>query len=193
MFMYRTQPCSVRIAALLLSAMGAVGVSGCAAMKASQQPGKRDLGVLHDGVPRTHVIAELGTPVWSEKRDGETVDVFAFKQGYTKSTKAARALVHGAADVATFGLWEVVGLPAETLADGTDVQLEVHYTADQTVGRVEVIKGDKVVNPPKRFFHKHPTRKPPASERVAHHMASAGDTTSAEASGSDASPVGIHE
>jgi hypothetical protein len=122
--------------------------SGCAAVKATQQPDKRDMGVLQQGIPRTHVIAELGAPVWTDHQQGAPVDVFAFKQGYKKSTKAARALVHGAADVATFGLWEVVGIPAEAIADGTDVQLEVHYNPDQTVQRVVVIKGEKAVNPP---------------------------------------------
>ena len=161
---WRSKPGSALFTMLLLSATAAASAGGCAAMKATQQPGKRDMGVLHDGVPRTHVIAELGTPVWSEKRDGETVDVFTFKQGYAKSTKAARALVHGAADVATFGLWEVVGIPAETLADGTDVQLEVHYTPEQIVSRVEVIKGDKAVNPPKLFARKQHVK--PASKRT---------------------------
>ena len=124
---------------------------GCAAVKATQQPDKRDMKVLHRGVPRTHVIAELGAPVWSEEQQGHMVDVFSFKQGYSKPTKAARALVHGAADVVTVGLWEVVGIPAESIADGTDVQLEVHYNADQSVNRVVVIKGEKAVNPPKPF------------------------------------------
>src|ERR1700749_1418432 len=91
--------------AWLLSAVAAA-VSGCAALKATQQPGKKDLGVLNQGMPRTHVIAELGAPLWSDERDGDIVDVFAFRQGYSKGVKAGRALIHGAADVATFGLWE---------------------------------------------------------------------------------------
>ena len=140
-------------AAFLLTCLCTLS-GGCAAIKATQQPPKRDMGVLSQGVPRTHVIAELGSPLWSDQHEGDTVDVFAFKQGYKKSTKAARALVHGAADVATFGLWEVVGIPAETLVDGTDVQLEVHYGPQQTVERVVIIKGEKAVNPPKLFARK---------------------------------------
>ncbi len=141
------------VSAILLTVLCALP-AGCAAFKATQQPPKRDMGVLAQGVPRTHVIAELGAPMWSEQHEGDTVDVFAFKQGYKKSTKAARALAHGAADVATFGLWEVVGIPAETLIDGTDVQVEVHYGPQQTVEQVVVIKGDKAVNPPKLFARK---------------------------------------
>lgn len=129
------------VAALLLSA------PGCAAIKATQQPGKKNLQVLSEGTPRSHVIAELGAPLWSEQRDGTTVDVFAFKQGYTKGVKAGRALVHGAADVVTGGLWEVVGIPAESLADGSDVKLEIRYDRKRNVEVVEVISGDEVVHP----------------------------------------------
>ncbi|REK16568.1 MAG: hypothetical protein DWQ37_07595 [Planctomycetota bacterium] len=139
-------------AVLLLST---VGLSSCAAIKATEQPDKRNMDVLNAGVPRTHVIAELGSPVWSDREVGTSVDVFAFKQGYSKGTKAARALAHGAADVATFGLWEVVGIPVESIADGTDVQLEVHYGPAQTVDHVVVIKGDKAVHPPKLFAWNH--------------------------------------
>ncbi len=141
--------------------------SGCAAIKATQQPPKRNLGVLAPGVPRTHVIAELGAPTWSEQREGETIDVFTFKQGYAKTTKAARALAHGAADVATFGLWEVVGIPMETIADGTDVQLEVHYGPDHHVASVHVIKGDGVVNPKPNVFARAFRRKSPANKATA--------------------------
>ncbi len=160
-------------AAVALAGVVAIGslAPGCAAVKATRQPPKRDMAVLQPGVPRTHVIAEFGAPVWSEQQDDHEVDVFTFKQGYTKTTKAARAMVHGAADVATFGLWEVVGLPAETIADGTDVQLEVHYEPDETVQRVVVIKGEKAVNPPKLFHFEH--KAPPGRSKHAAHVAAA--------------------
>ena len=130
-----------RCAIALLFAALTAGASGCAAAMAARQPGKKDLAVLAAGTPRTHVIAEFGPPVWTDPRGGQTTDVFSFKQGYTKPVKAARALFHGAADVATFGLWEVVGIPVETLADGADMQLEVHYDAEDRVASVSTIKG----------------------------------------------------
>jgi hypothetical protein len=126
---------AVVIGALLL------GSSGCAAFKATQQPNKKKLSVLTPGTPRSHVIAELGAPVYTEEREGVTTDVFAFKQGYSKGVKAGRALVHGAADVVTGGLWEVVGIPAESLADGTDVKVEVVYDQRRAVQSIEVIEG----------------------------------------------------
>ncbi len=130
--------------------------TGCAAFQATQQPGKKDISVLTPGMPRTHVIAELGSPLWSDERDGDIVDVFAFKQGYSKGVKAGRALVHGAADVATFGLWEVVGIPAEMIADGTDVRVEVHYDPRQVVRSVDVIKGEKIFAKPKVAWWQKP-------------------------------------
>jgi hypothetical protein len=130
-----------RCALIPLLAALVASASGCAAVMAARQPGKKDLAVLAAGTPRTHVIAEFGPPVWTDLRGGQSTDIFAFKQGYTKPVKAARALLHGAADVATFGLWEVVGIPVETLADGADMQLEVHYDAEDRVASVSTIKG----------------------------------------------------
>ena len=48
---------------------------GCAAVKATRQPPKLDMGVLEPGMPRTHVIAELGAPVWSQRKEGGEVDL----------------------------------------------------------------------------------------------------------------------
>jgi len=169
---------AITLAASLLLAFTCALSSGCAAVKATQQPDKRDMGVLQQGIPRTHVIAELGAPVWTDHQQGAPVDVFAFKQGYKKSTKAARALVHGAADVATFGLWEVVGIPAEAIADGTDVQLEVHYNPDQTVQRVVVIKGEKAVNPPEPVLFARKRDKPVTPQvETAEHLQQPATTT----------------
>jgi len=143
------QSAALRLACQFVVVALATLAAGCAAFQATQQPGKKDVSVLTPGMPRTHVIAELGAPLWSDERDGDIVDVFAFKQGYSKGVKAGRALVHGAADVATFGLWEVVGIPAEMIADGTDVRVEVHYDPRQAVRSVEVIKGEKIFAQPK--------------------------------------------
>jgi hypothetical protein len=118
--------------------------SGCAAVKAARQPDKKNLGVLHEGTPRAQVIAELGAPTYTKpKPDGTLEDVFAFKQGYSKGVKMSRAFVHGAADVATGGLWEVIGIPAEIWADGTDVQVLVTYDQDERVQYRRVFKGQE--------------------------------------------------
>jgi hypothetical protein len=141
----RTNRPLLRALACAAAAFFVAGGSGCAAIKAARQPDKKNLGVLHEGTPRAQVIAELGAPTYSKaKPDGTIEDVFSFKQGYTKGVKMGRAFVHGAADVATGGLWEVVGVPAEIWADGTDVQVLVTYDQDESVRYRRVFKGQEV-------------------------------------------------
>ena len=114
---------------------------------AAKQPDKKDLSVLDLGTPRSHVIAELGQPAWSENKDGERVDVIAFKQGYSKGAKAGRAFFHGVADVFTLGLWEVVGTPIESVASGTHMKVEVIYDGEDRVKSVTFLEGEKLVAP----------------------------------------------
>jgi hypothetical protein len=151
------------------------GTSGCAAFKASQQPDRKDLSVLKPGTPRTHVIAELGAPIWSKEHpDGSTTDIFAFKQGYSKSAKTGRVLFHSAADVVTGGLWEVAGIPIETVADGSDVKVVVTSEANGYVAQVDPVRGSDTIEPrpmlarfkkkPKTTLVSHRTPKPQAAD-----------------------------
>ena len=119
------------MAGLLLEAL-----SGCSVYKAVNQPEKKNLSVLSSGTPRIQVIAELGAPTWTGEKNGEKVDLFTFKQGYSKGTKTGRALFHGAADVLTIGMWEVVGTPIETVVDGTDMKVEITYDSEEKVKHV---------------------------------------------------------
>ena len=123
-------------AIVLLIAASSLSQSGCAVFMAAKQPPKKDLAVLGVGSPRSLVLAELGQPVSTETRDGKRVDVFSFTQGYSKPAKAGRALFHGAADIFTLGLWEVVGTPTEMVFDGKKMSFEVMYDADDRVENV---------------------------------------------------------
>src|SRR5690348_4886283 len=109
------------------------GLAGCAVYMAANQPDKKDVGVLKSGTPRSAVLAELGTPIETTMRGGSKVDVFSFTQGYSSIEKGGRAVLHGAADVLTLGLWEVVGTPIEGYANGTKVSVEITYDRDDRV------------------------------------------------------------
>lgn len=128
--------------------------AGCSVWKAAQQPEAKNVGVLNQGITRAEVVAELGAPVSSEVRDGNRHDIFAFKQGYSKATKAGRVFVHAAADVATLGLWEVVGMPLEATFDGRDVKVEVIYDDRDFVREVHVIEGQDMIRPKARYAGK---------------------------------------
>ena len=118
-------------------------IVGCSVYMAANQPDRKNVNVLDKGTPRSHVIAELGKPLYSKNEAGKICDVFSFVQGYGKGANAGRALFHGAADVLTLGLWEVVGTPVEAIADGNAVQVEVYYDSYDCVEFIKVIEGSK--------------------------------------------------
>jgi hypothetical protein len=130
------------ISLILLLIIFIIG-SGCSVYMAAHQPEKKDLNVFEKGTPRSEVVAECGSPVFTKESEGKKVDVFTFTQGYSEGSKTGRALFHGTADVLTLGLWEVVGTPIESVADGTEVQVEVCYDADDNVDFIKVLKGEK--------------------------------------------------
>lgn len=61
------------------------------------------------------------------RNDGYKYEIFSFTQGYSGGVKAGRAFFHGAADVLTLGVWEVVGTPAEAVFDGDKMAYHVRY------------------------------------------------------------------
>jgi hypothetical protein len=117
---------------------------GCSVYMAANQPDKKDVSVFNVGTPRTHVIAEAGRPYYTkENADGTLTDTFVFVQGYSSGSKAGRALFHGAADVLTLGLWEVIGTPVEAVADGTEMKVQVEYDANEKVQNVIALTGEE--------------------------------------------------
>jgi len=132
---------SIALMCLMLPVAG-LSVSGCAVNKAMNQPDKKDVSVLDRGTPRYEVIGELGMPVDTQlSDDGKKIDVYSFTQGYSKGAKAARAFGHGVMDVATLGLWEVIGTPTEAIASGDKVVVRVFYDESELVDHVKALKG----------------------------------------------------
>jgi len=128
-----------------LALLAVSSLTGCSVYMAANQPDKKDMGVLKAGTPRSVVLAELGTPVETTTRSGAKVDLFTFTQGYSGLEKGGRAVLHGAADVFTLGLWEVVGTPIEGYANGTKVSVEITYDREDRVVKVVPIRGQEVM------------------------------------------------
>lgn len=114
--------------------------SGCSVFMAVKQDDKKNLSVLEVGTSRAHVIGELGSPILMEEKEGKKVDVFKFVQGYSTGAKAGRAFFHGAADVFTLFLWEVIGTPAEMIADGTEMKIKIVYDENDNVENVTYLE-----------------------------------------------------
>ena len=65
--------------------------AGCSVEKAMQAPDKKNLNIFQAGTARLHLIAEVGTPVTTEYRNGQRVDIFVFNQGMHKELNYLRA------------------------------------------------------------------------------------------------------
>lgn len=66
--------------------------------------------------------------------------MFSFKQGYGKAAKFGRAMKHGVADIATLGLWEIIGTPVESAFDGNNVAYQITYDENDNVKNVIQLK-----------------------------------------------------
>ncbi len=133
-------PYSVIQRLILLSCL-LVGLAGCSVFMAAQLPDKKNLEVLKPGVPRQVILAEMGLPTGYENRNGVRSEVYKFKQGYSQPVKISRAVLHGTADILTFGLWEAVGTPAELAFSGTDTMVLVTYDCNDRVETVDYFQG----------------------------------------------------
>jgi len=116
-------------------------LTACSIIKATEQPEKKDLGVLKPGMSRMAVVSELGLPVKQESKNGCRTELYSFKQGYSKAAKFGRAMFHGAADVFTWGLWEIAAGPIEQYFNGEDTAVLVTYNSSDRVEAVEYLKG----------------------------------------------------
>ncbi|HET7062284.1 MAG TPA: hypothetical protein VFI43_08920 [Nitrosospira sp.] len=129
--------------AISLAALLAAPQFGCAPYMAAKQPGAKNLELFKTGTPRNALLAEFGAPAVSENRNGTQHEIFRFVQGYSTAARTSRALLHGVADVATFGLWEVVGTPAEAVFSGDEMAYDVTYDKNDRVDQVTILKMDK--------------------------------------------------
>ena len=120
--------------------VGTFNITGCSVFMAAKQPEKKDTKMLAVGVPRAVILAEFGAPVSTVKNGDETVDIFSFKQGYGKAAKFGRMMFHGVADVATLGLWEIIGTPVESGFDGNNIAYQITYDQNDNVKTVVQLK-----------------------------------------------------
>ena len=125
---------------VILAGSLSFALTGCSVFMAAKLPDKKNLEVFTPGVPRQVVLAEMGLPASYEDRNGVRSEVYKFKQGYSQPARISRAVLHGTADILTFGLWEAVGTPTEYVFSGTETIVLVTYNRDERVETVEYFK-----------------------------------------------------
>lgn len=116
--------------------------NGCSVYKAANQPDKKDVNLLSVGTPRENIIAEFGSPIHSEVQDGKKVEIYKFIQGYSGGAKGTRAFFHGAADVMTLGLWEIVGTPIEGAYSGDEMAFKVTFDENDNIFEVSPLNDE---------------------------------------------------
>lgn len=115
--------------------------AACSSYMAANQPGKLDLDLFQSGTPKSLLIAEFGRPAQEQvEEDGVKYDIYVFNQGYSTVEKTGRVLIHGVADIATLGLWEVVGTPIEAARSGQKMAVKVSYDESNLVEKVFFLK-----------------------------------------------------
>ncbi len=112
---------------------------GCSVNRAAKQPDEKNINLLSKGTSRDLLLGEFGTPISSEIQDGKKVEIFNFIQGYSSGTKSSRVFLHGAADVMTLGLWELVGGAVEGAYDGEKMAFKVVYDENDKIESVTAL------------------------------------------------------
>jgi hypothetical protein len=115
-------------------------MNACSVFMAAKQPGKKDVSLFRVGTPRGMLLAEFGLPLVAEERNGRKFEIYKFVDGYSAGAKAGRAVLHGTADILTFGIWEVVGTPTEGVFNGNENTFRVRYDRDDRVDEVVAFK-----------------------------------------------------
>lgn len=118
----------IKIMGILAGLFFLAGCSVGMALSGKEDP---NLSVVHTGASRGEIELQLGDPVTvSPEANGNTRCLYEFSQG--KNPSAGRAIAHGAMDVLTLGIWEVIGTPVEGFK-GSKKRIQIVYSADNKV------------------------------------------------------------
>lgn len=122
---------------LTLITLLALCLQSCSVGMALSGNKPRDTSTFYHGSDRSFVHAKTGLPDSSfQDEEGRWIDTYLIVTGDEPS--AGRAIGHGALDVVTLGLWEVIGTPIEAVAGSEEYQsFIIHYDKDNKIERVE--------------------------------------------------------
>ncbi|MBS0271772.1 MAG: hypothetical protein JSR85_03910 [Proteobacteria bacterium] len=100
-------------------------LSGCSIFMALNGEKEPDISVVKKGASRTDVEVQLGLPIKENKLpNGNSTAIYTFEAG--RDSSPGRAMIHGAADILTLGIWEAFASPIE-YCKGDKVTLVITY------------------------------------------------------------------
>lgn len=101
----------LKVSASILSLAILINISGCSVYKASCNEGI-DVIDIKDCRQKTALLTKGMECIDSKEENGKYIEIYRAKSRKT-GLNYVRAVGHGALDVMTCGLWEVVGTPVE--------------------------------------------------------------------------------
>ena len=121
---------------LALSAVLIGLTSSCSVAMAARREGV-NIEKIQSSRTRGQLIACGVTVISSEKSySGELVEVYQVQK---ERGSAARALMHGALDIGTCGLWEVIGTPIEACDTKEYYVIKVYYDLNENIKKIELL------------------------------------------------------
>lgn len=119
-------------AMLLLPALALL--EGCSVGMALSGTKEPNLSVIKEGASRPEVELQLGSPVKvATLPNSDTSAVYEYEIGGESSP--GRAVAHGAMDVLTLGIWEIIGTPVEAI-NGDKYTITIVYDSNNRVKNI---------------------------------------------------------
>ncbi len=133
------------IAVAVLGLVVPLILSACSVGMAMSGQDDPNVEFIQVGSNRLDVEGELGAPHSSALLDdGQLQAIYRYEIGNEPSP--ARAVMHGVADILTFGIWEVVGTSIEGM-QGTTYEATIVYDAESEVKSIEIVSVDEQTDP----------------------------------------------
>ena len=112
--------------------------SGCSVGMALSGSPNPDLAVCRVGAVKSDIEMQVG-PATSVRSLPEGGEVCTYEYEIGNEPSAGRAVAHGAMDVLTLGLWELVGTPVEAM-QGQKYRMTVIYDDEGTAREISTVK-----------------------------------------------------
>lgn len=113
--------------------------NGCAVMRASKKEGV-SFEEVSRCTTRSAFVYMNGVEIINTKTDDDGRIVYEDYLIRSKTGSIGRAAIHGALDVVTWGVWEIVGTSIEDHYDNaTYIPIRVHYDTNQNKTKLEII------------------------------------------------------